>query len=80
MITNNLVHIVVQCRYLDFENEILFLVPSSSGHVELSCGDGCVRQTILELPRLQSNAVYVGKVHYTPMEGLKGHVDKLVER
>ena len=56
----------VKASYLDFENEILFLVPSSSGHVELSCGEGCARQTILELPRLQSNAVYVGKVHYTP--------------
>ena len=58
----------VKASYLDFENEILFLVPSSSGHVELSCGEGCARQTILELPKLQSNAVYVGKVHYTPME------------
>jgi hypothetical protein len=57
----------VKASYLDFENEILFLVPSSSGHVELSCGEGCARQIILELPRLQSNAVYVGKVHYTPM-------------
>ena len=56
----------VKASYLDFENEILFLVPSNVGHVELSCGDGCARKTILELARLQSNAVYVGKVHYTP--------------
>ena len=56
----------VKASYLDFENEILFLVPSNVGHVELSCGDGCARKTILELPKLQSNAVYVGKVHYTP--------------
>ena len=53
--------------YLDYENEILFLVPSRSGHVELGCGNGCARQTILDLPKLQSNAVYIGKVHYTPM-------------
>ena len=57
----------LKASYLDFENEILFLVPKNSGHVELSCGDGCARQTILELPKLQSNAVYRGKVHYTPM-------------
>ena len=59
----------VKASYLDFENEILFLVPSNVGHVELSCGDGCARKTILELPKLQSNAVYWGKVHYTPMVG-----------
>ena len=56
----------VKASYLDFENEILFLVPSNVGHVELSCGDGCTRQIILHMQHLQSNAVYVGKVHYTP--------------
>ena len=58
----------VKASCLDFENEILFLVPSNVGHVELSCGEGCTRQIILHLQHLQSNAVYVGKVHYTPMD------------
>jgi hypothetical protein len=65
----------LKASYLDFENEILFLVPSSSGHVELSCGDGCARQTILELPKLESNALYMGKVHYRPAAPMKDNTE-----
>ena len=69
----------MKASYLDFENEILFLVPSSSGHVELSCGDGCARQTILELPKLESNALYMGKVHYTPAAPLQEAAPEVVK-
>ncbi len=55
-------------KCLDFENEILFLIPAAAGHVEMQCGDGCERQTIIDLPRLNANQVYHGKVHYTPAE------------
>ena len=55
-------------RCLDFENEILFLIPSAAGYVQMQCGDGCERQTILDFPRLKSNQVYWGRVHYTPAE------------
>ena len=69
----------LKASYLDFENEILFLVPSSSGHVELSCGDGCARQTILELPKLESNALYMGKVHYRPAAPLQESAPEVVK-
>ncbi len=55
-------------KSLDFENEILFLIPAGAGHVEIQCGDGCERQTIIDLPRLNANQVYYGKVHYIPVE------------
>lgn len=55
-------------KCLDFENEILFLIPAAAGHVQMQCGDGCERQTILDLPRLNSDQVYFGRVHYTPAE------------
>mgnify|MGYP003303573320 CR=1 FL=1 len=70
----------LKASYLDFENEILFLVPSSSGHVELSCGDGCARQTILELPKLESNALYMGKVHYRPAAPLQEAAPEVVKK
>lgn len=53
----------------DRVNEILFLLPSSAGHVELLCGDGCAKQVIIDKARLESNMVYSGTVHYTPMDG-----------
>lgn len=52
----------------DIENEILFLIPAGAGHVEILCGNGCEKQTIIDLPRLNSNQVYAGKVHYIPAE------------
>ncbi len=52
----------------DKPNELLFLVPAGAGHVEIQCGDGCKNQTIIDLPRLQSNTVYLGHVHYMPAE------------
>lgn len=52
----------------DIENEILFLIPAGAGHVEITCGNGCEKQLILDLPRLNSNQVYFGKVHYIPAE------------
>lgn len=52
----------------DKPNELLFLVPAGAGHVEIQCGDGCKNQTIIELPRLQSNTIYYGQVHYIPAE------------
>ena len=55
-------------KLTDKPNELLFLIPVGAGHVEIQCGDGCTNQTIIDLPRLQSNMVYYGKVHYTPME------------
>lgn len=54
--------------YTDGVNEILFLIPSAAGHVKLQCGDGCETVTIIDLPRLRSNMVYSGKVHYVPAE------------
>ncbi len=52
----------------EIENEILFLIPSGAGHVEIMCGNGCEKQTIIDVPRLNSNQVYYGKVHYIPAE------------
>lgn len=54
---------------IDEDNVMLFLIPSGAGHVELRCGDGCTPQIIIDLPRLRSNMVYSGKVHFMPAEG-----------
>lgn len=54
--------------YTDNVNEILFLIPSGAGHVQLQCGDGCTPYTIIDLPRLRSNMVYSGRVHFVPVE------------
>lgn len=56
----------VESVYTEGENEILFLIPSRARHIEISCGDGCERQTIFDMVRLQSNMVYYGRVHYVP--------------
>ena len=47
----------VQERVTDMENMILFLVPASALRVSLTCGDGCLKVRILDLPQLESNAV-----------------------
>ena len=56
----------VQERVTDLENMVLFLVPSSAARVSLTCGDGCSKVRILDLPQLESNAVYSGTVHFVP--------------
>ena len=56
----------VQERVTDLENMVLFLVPSSVARVSLTCGDGCSKVRILDLPQLESNAVYSGTVHFVP--------------
>ena len=56
----------VQERVTDLENMVLFLVPSSVARVQLTCGDGCSGVRILDLPCLESNAVYSGTVHFVP--------------
>lgn len=58
----------VEAVYKDNENELLFLIPSRVRHVEITCGDGCDKQTIIDAMQLRSNMVYSGKVHYVPAE------------
>lgn len=59
----------VEFVYKDMENELLFLIPSSVQRIEMTCGDNCLQQTILDLPSpLQSNTVYLGSVHFVPAE------------
>lgn len=60
----------VEAVYKDNENELLFLIPSRVRHVEITCGDGCEKQTIIDAMQLRSNMVYSGKVHYIPAEEL----------
>lgn len=53
--------------YKGNNNEILFLVPSGIRNVYMDCGEGCLRQVLFEGGEaLVSNAVYYGRVHYTP--------------
>ena len=59
-------HHSVQSKLTDRDNEILFLVPTGGGHIELKCGDGCASQLLLDLTQLQADAIYYGKVRYTP--------------
>ena len=54
--------------YKGVENELLFLIPSAAGHVEITCGEGCAKQIIIDEARLYSNMMYYGIVHYTPSE------------
>ena len=56
----------VQERVTDKDNMIIFLVSSSAARVSLTCGDGCSKVRILDLPCLESNAVYSGSVHFVP--------------
>ncbi len=56
----------VQERVTDKDNMLLFLVSSSAARVSLTCGDGCSKVRILDLPCLESNAVYSGSVHFVP--------------
>ena len=68
----------VQERVTDLENMVLFLVPSSVARVQLTCGDGCSGVRILDLPCLESNAVYSGTVHFVPYREEK--TDEKVDR
>ena len=58
----------VQERVTDKDNMIIFLVSSSAARVSLTCGDGCSKVRILDLPCLESNAVYSGTVHFVPYQ------------
>ena len=58
----------VQERVTDKDNMLLFLVSSSAARVSLTCGDGCSKVRILDLPCLESNAVYSGTVHFVPYQ------------
>lgn len=58
----------VEAVWKDNENELLFLIPSRVRHVEITCGDGCAKQTIIDAMQLHSNMVYSGAVHYVPAE------------
>lgn len=58
----------VEDMYKGGENEILFLVPARTRHIEITCGDGCSRQVIYDGNRLQSNTVYYCRVHFIPEE------------
>ena len=55
-------------KFTGMDNEILFLIPAGAGHVEMLCGNGCKKQTIIDLHRLQPNRVYSGTIHYVPAE------------
>ena len=48
-------------------DELLFLIPKRARRVELTCGDGCAAQIIIENPSLTSNTIYYGRVHYIPL-------------
>lgn len=55
--------------YKGMQNELLFLVPTSAQHIDITCGTECTQQTILQLAEpLQTNTVYMGRVSYTPKE------------
>lgn len=60
---------MIEAIYRDLPNELVFLVPSRVRHVEITCGEGCTRQTIMDMAQLKSNTIYYGRVHYIPMEG-----------
>ena len=68
----------VQERVTDKDNMIIFLVSSSAARVSLTCGDGCSKVRILDLPCLESNAVYSGSVHFVPYREEK--TDEKVDR
>ena len=68
-------HHSIQSKITDRDNEILFLVPSGAGHIELKCGDGCASQLLLDLPRLQADAIYHGKVRYMPAAPVKDNTE-----
>ena len=52
--------------------ELLFLVPKRARLIELTCGDGCASQIIMNNIALTSNKVYYGRVHYVPYANMFG--------
>lgn len=53
------------------DNELLFLVPKRARHIEITCGDGCARLTIMDGTKaLQSNSIYYGSIHYIALEDM----------
>lgn len=50
------------------DDELLFLVPKRARHIEISCGEGCARATIMDGSKaLKSNRIYYGRIHYVPL-------------
>ena len=50
------------------DDELLFLIPKRARRVEISCGDGCARLTILDGAKsMKSNRIYYGRIHYVPL-------------
>ncbi len=65
----------VESVYKDNSNELLFLIPVRSRNIQMDCGDGCDRVTLMDgsVP-LRSNTVYYGRVHFVPMAPDSIHV------
>lgn len=57
-------HYKPAARFTEHVNEILFLVPTGAGHVELQCGDGCQPLLLFDNPQLTPDAIYEGQVRY----------------
>ena len=49
-----------------YNNKIVFLVPSSVRTIYMECGDGCKEQVIIEGMQLKPDRIYYGTVRYTP--------------
>lgn len=50
------------------DDELLFLVPKRARRIEISCGEGCARLTILDGAKsMKSNRIYYGRIHYLPL-------------
>lgn len=60
--------VAVQDIHKSNSNEILFLIPSRARMIYMDCGDGCERKLLFEMPDLDDDAVYYGKVHFVPAE------------
>ena len=59
----------VEAIYKDVENELIFLIPARARHIEVTCGEGCARQIIMDMAQLKSNTIYYGRLHYVPDMG-----------
>lgn len=70
----------VEAVCTDYDNQILFLIPSRARYVVITCGDGCQQQIMFENPKLRSNAVYAGRVHYVPEGQIVAEEDLIVKR
>ena len=58
------------------DDELLFLVPKRARNIEISCGEGCARISIMDGTKaLKSNRVYYGRVHYVPLADMSSIVN-----